>query len=324
MELFNICYSSVSAFSAVKKMPLKKDLLPGKFKGEIRRAVAMSEYTSFRVGGKVDYLAFPEGPEELQRILEWCGQQGIRTFILGNGTNLLVRDGGFRGMAISLSRGFLRVEEVECGPEGSLVLAEAGQSLGKLVEFSWKKGLAGLEFAAGIPGSVGGALFMNAGAFRGEIKDVLDSVRLLEASGLVLERRREEWKFFYRSLGLEKGEIILGGKFRLKAENGQEVKNRIEEIMRQRMSKQPYDLPSAGSVFKNPPQGPAGKLIEEAGLKGYHIGDAQISEKHANFIVNRGQARAQDILALIELAREKVYQEKGVWLEMEIQVMGEE
>jgi len=324
LELFNICYSAVSAFSAVKKMPLKKDLLPGKFKGEIRRAVPMSEYTSFRVGGKVDYLAFPEGPEELQRILEWCGQQGIRTFILGNGTNLLVRDGGFRGMAISLSRGFLRVEEVECGPEGSLVLAEAGQSLGKLVEFSWKKGLAGLEFAAGIPGSVGGALFMNAGAFRGEIKDVLDSVRLLEASGLVLERRREEWKFFYRSLGLEKGEIILGGKFRLKAENGQEVKNRIEEIMRQRMSKQPYDLPSAGSVFKNPPQGPAGKLIEEAGLKGYHIGDAQISEKHANFIVNRGQARAQDILALIELAREKVYQEKGVWLEMEIQVMGEE
>ena len=324
MELFNICYSAVSAFSAVKKMPLKKDLLPGKFKGEIRRAVPMSEYTSFRVGGKVDYLAFPEGPEELQRILEWCGQQGIRTFILGNGTNLLVRDGGFRGMAISLSRGFLRVEEVECGPEGSLVLAEAGQSLGKLVEFSWKKGLAGLEFAAGIPGSVGGALFMNAGAFRGEIKDVLDSVRLLEASGLVLERRREEWKFFYRSMGLEKGEVILGGKFRLKAENGQEVKNRIEEIMRQRMSKQPYDLPSAGSVFKNPPQGPAGKLIEEAGLKGYHIGDAQISEKHANFIVNRGQARAQDILALIELAREKVYQEKGVWLEMEIQVMGEE
>ena len=225
----------------------------------------MSEYTSFRVGGKVDYLAFPEGPEELQRILEWCGQQGIRTFILGNGTNLLVRDGGIRGMAISLSRGFLRVEEVECGPEGSLVLAEAGQSLGKLVEFSWKKGLAGLEFAAGIPGSVGGALFMNAGAFRGEIKDVLDSVRLMEASGLVLERRREEWKFFYRSMGLEKGEVILGGKFRLKAENGQEVKNRIEEIMRQRMSKQPYDLPSAGSVFKNPPRGLRGNSSKKQG-----------------------------------------------------------
>ncbi len=296
----------------------------GKFKGEIRYAVPMSEYTSFRVGGKVDYLAFPEGLEDLQGILEWCGQQGIPSFILGNGTNLLVRDGGIRGMAISLSRGFLRVEEVERGPEGSLVFAEAGQSLGKLVEFSWKQGLAGLEFAAGIPGSVGGALFMNAGAYRGEIKDVLDSIRLLEASRLVSERRKEEWKFSYRSMGLEKKQVILGGKFRLKAANVQAVKNKIEEIMRQRMAKQPYDLPSAGSVFKNPAQAPAGKLIEEAGLKGYRIGDAQISEKHANFIVNRGQARAEDILALIELARKKVYQEKGVWLEMEIQVIGED
>ena len=284
----------------------------------------MSEHTSFRVGGKVDYLAFPEGPEDLQRILEWCGQQGIPIFMLGNGTNLLVRDGGIRGMAISLSRGFLRVETVENGPEGSLIFAEAGQSLGKVVEFSWKKGLAGLEFAAGIPGSVGGALFMNAGAFRGEIKDVLDSVRLMQAGGLVLERPKDEWKFLYRSMGLEKGEVILGGKFRLKAENGPAVKSRIDEIMRQRVSKQPYDLPSAGSVFKNPSQGPAGKLIEEAGLKGYRIGDAQISEKHANFIVNRGQARAEDILALIEWVREKVHQEKGVWLEMEIQVIGED
>ena len=324
MELFDIWYSAVSASSAVNEMPLEKDLLPGKFKGEIRRAVLMSEYTSFRVGGKVDYIAFPEGREDLQGILEWCRQQGIPTFILGNGTNLLVRDGGIRGMAISLSRGFLRVEELERGPERSLVLAEGGQSLGKLVEFSWKKGLAGLEFAAGIPGSVGGALFMNAGAFRGEMKDILDSVRLLRPGGLVSERRREEWKFDYRSMGLEKGEVILGGKFRLKVEDGQAVKDRIEEIMRQRMSKQPYDLPSAGSVFKNPPQGPAGRLIEEAGLKGLRIGDAQISEKHANFIVNRGQARAKDILALIELARKKVLQEKGVWLETEIQIIGED
>jgi len=305
-------------------MPLKKDFLPGGFKGEIRRAVPMSEHTSFRVGGKVDYLALPEGPEDLQRILEWCRQQGIPTFILGNGTNLLVRDGGIRGMAISLSRGFLRVEEAERGPEGGLVLAEAGQSLGKLVEFSWKKGLAGLEFAAGIPGSVGGALYMNAGAFRREIKDVLDSVRLLGPDGIVSERRKEEWKFDYRSMGLEKGEVILGGKFRLSAEDGQTVKRRIDEIIQQRRSKQPYDLPSAGSVFKNPPQVAAGKLIEEAGLKGYRIGDAQISEKHANFIVNRGRARAQDILALVELARKKVQQEKGVWLETEIQIIGED
>jgi UDP-N-acetylmuramate dehydrogenase len=303
----------------IEPLPLEEEI-----KGEIRYAVPMSECTSFRVGGTVDYLTFPEGLEDLQRILEWCGERGIPTFILGNGTNLLVRDGGIRGMAISLSRGFLRVEEVERGPEETLVFAEAGQSLGQLVEFSWKRGLAGLEFAAGIPGTVGGALFMNAGAFRREIKDALDSVRLLEGSGFVLERRREEWNFSYRSMGLQKGQVIVGGKFRLKAENGQAVKNQIDEIIRQRMAKQPYDLPSAGSVFKNPAQGSAGRLIEEAGLKGYRIGDAQISEKHANFIVNRGKARAQDILALVELVRQKVHQAKGIWLEMEIQVVGED
>ena len=311
-------------YSAVNKVGGDRDSLAGKFKGEIRYSVPMSEYTSFRVGGPVDYLAFPTDLEDLQRILQGCGQQGIQTFILGNGTNLLVRDGGIRGMAVSLSRGFLRVEEVERGPEGSLVLAEAGESLGKLVEFSWKRGLTGLEFAAGIPGTIGGALFMNAGAFRGEMKDVLDSVRLMDAGGGVLERARGEAKFSYRSMELRKGEIILGGKFRLKAENGHQVKSKAEETIRLRMNKQPYDLPSAGSVFKNPAQGPAGKFIEEAGLKGYRIGDAQVSEKHANFIVNRGQARARDILALIELTRKKVFQEKGVWLETEIQVIGEE
>jgi UDP-N-acetylmuramate dehydrogenase len=305
-------------------MGLERDSLAGKFKGEIRYSVPMSEYTSFRVGGRVDYLAFPADLEDLQRVLQWCGQQGIQTFILGNGTNLLVRDGGIRGMAISLSRGFLRVEEVERGSEGSLILAEAGESLGKLVEFSWKKGLTGLEFAAGIPGSIGGALFMNAGAFQGEMKDVLDSIRLMDAAGSVLERGRDETKFSYRSMELRKGEIILGGKFRLQAENGPKVRSKVEEMIRLRMNRQPYALPSAGSVFKNPAQGPAGKFIEEARLKGYRIGDAQVSEKHANFIVNLGQARARDILALIEWTRKKVFQEKGIWLEMEIQVVGED
>jgi UDP-N-acetylmuramate dehydrogenase len=300
------------------------DSLAGKFKGEIQYSVPLSAYTSFRVGGKVDYLAFPTDLEDLQRILQGCGEREIQTFILGNGTNLLVRDGGIRGMAVSLSRAFLRVEEIERGSEGGLILGEAGESLGKLVEFSWKKGLAGLEFAAGIPGTIGGALFMNAGAFGGEMKDVLVSVRLMDAGGKVLERARGEAKFSYRSMELEKGEVILGGKFRLRAENGQQVRSKAEEMIRLRMKRQPYDLPSAGSVFKNPAQGPAGKFIEEAGLKGYRIGDAQVSEKHANFIVNRGRARARDILALIEFTRKKVFEEKGVWLEMEIQVIGED
>jgi len=301
--------------------PLREEL---KVAGEIRHSVPMSEYTSFQVGGYVDYLALPADLEDLQKIIQWCHQKEIHYFILGNGTNLLVRDGGIRGMAISLSRGFLRIEEVERAGRESLIFAEAGESLGKLVEFSWKKGLAGLEFSAGIPGTIGGALFMNAGAFHGEMKDVLDSLRLMDAGGRIMERRKEEVRFSYRAMDLPKGGIILGGKFRLRDKNGQSVRARVEEIIHLRMSKQPHDLPSAGSVFKNPAQGPAGKFIEEVGLKGYRIGDAQISEKHANFVVNRGQARARDILALIEVARKEVFQKKGVWLEMEVQVMGED
>jgi len=293
-------------------------------KGEILYSVPMSAYTSFRVGGRVDYLAFPSDIQDLQEILRRCNQQGVRYFVLGNGTNLLVRDGGIRGMAISLSRGFLRVEEVGGGPGENLILAEAGGPLGKLVEFSSEKGLTGLEFAAGIPGTVGGAIFMNAGAFKEEMKGVLHSVRLMDPEGNISEKGKNELRFSYRSLEVEKGEVILGAQFSLRPENGQRVKAKVEENIRWRKTKQPWDLPSAGSVFKNPVQGPAGRFVEEAGLKGSRIGDAQVSEQHANFIVNRGKARARDILTLVEIIREKVFKEKGVWLETEIQVVGED
>jgi UDP-N-acetylmuramate dehydrogenase len=302
------------------------DLLPlsGMIKGEILYSVPMSAYTSFRVGGRVDYLAFPSDIQDLQEVLRRCNQQGVRYFVLGNGTNLLVRDGGIRGMAISLSRGFLRVEEVGGGPGENLILAEAGGPLGKLVEFSSEKGLTGLEFAAGIPGTVGGAIFMNAGAFKEEMKGVLHSVRLMDPEGNISEKGKNELRFSYRSLEVEKGEVILGAQFSLRPENGQRVKAKVEENIRWRKTKQPWDLPSAGSVFKNPVQGPAGRFVEEAGLKGSRIGDAQVSEQHANFIVNRGKARARDILTLVEIIREKVFKEKGVWLETEIQVVGED
>lgn len=302
------------------------DLLPlsGMIKGEILYSVPMSAYTSFRVGGRVDYLAFPSDIQDLQEVLRRCNQQGVRYFVLGNGTNLLVRDGGIRGMAISLSRGFLRVEEVGGGPGENLILAEAGGPLGKLVEFSSEKGLTGLEFAAGIPGTVGGAIFMNAGAFKEEMKGVLHSVRLMDPEGNISEKGKNELRFSYRSLEMEKGEVILGAQFSLRPENGQRVKAKVEENIRWRKTKQPWDLPSAGSVFKNPVQGPAGRFVEEAGLKGSRIGDAQVSEQHANFIVNRGKARARDILTLVEMIREKVFKEKGVWLETEIQVVGED
>ena len=284
----------------------------------------MSEYTSFRVGGPVDYLVFPADLEALRKTLQWCRREKLAYFILGNGTNLLVKDGGIRGMAISLSRGFREVTELERGPKESLIFAEAGEPLSKLLEFSWEKNLTGLEWAAGIPGTVGGALFMNAGAFAGEMKDGLQSLRLMDSEGNLMEKGKEELSFSYRSLELKKGWVILGGKFKLKIGNGQAIRSKMEEFLQKRVAKQPLNLPSAGSVFKNPSRVAAGKLIEEVGLKGTRIRDAQISEKHANFIVNRGQARARDILTLAEWVREKVFQERGLRLEMEIQVVGED
>ena len=224
--------------------------MAGRIRGEIRYGVPMAEYTSFRVGGPVDCLAFPADREDLRTLLQWCHQEMMPYIILGKGTNLLVRDGGIRGLAIHLSRGFNRLAQVGQNSEGAVVLAEAGESLAKLVEFSWKHDLIGLEFAAGIPGSVGGAIFMNAGAFRREMKDVLTSISLMDAFGNQVEKTIEETKFSYRSMGLEKGEVILGGKFFLRSGKGEDSRVEIEEIMRNRLGKQPYDLPSAGSVLR--------------------------------------------------------------------------
>ncbi len=305
----------------VKTNPIK---LAEDIQGEIRYSVPMSEYTSFRVGGPVDYLVLPSDLEALQKTLQWCRREKVAYFILGNGTNLLVKDGGIRGMAISLSRGFRGFTEFERGPQESGISVEAGEPLNKLLEFSCEKNLSGLEWAAGIPGTVGGALFMNAGAFGGEMKDGLQSLRLMDAEGNALEKGKEELSFSYRSLELKKGWVILGGKFKLKSGKGQAIRSKMEEYLQKRMAKQPLNVPSAGSVFKNPSRVAAGRLIEEMGLKGTRIRDAQISEKHANFIVNRGQARARDILTLAEWVREKVFQERGVRLEMEIQVVGED
>jgi UDP-N-acetylmuramate dehydrogenase len=284
----------------------------------------MSQYTSFGVGGPVDFLIFPTDLEELRKTLQWCRRQKVPYFLLGNGSNLLVRDGGIRGAAISLASGFKGMAELERGETDGLLQAGGGESLGKLLEFCREKGLTGMEWAVGIPGTVGGALFMNAGAFRSEMKDNLESLQVMDGEGNVIEKGREELHFSYRSLELKKRWIILGGKFRLKIGNVQAIRSKMDEFLKKRMAKQPLHLPSAGSVFKNPSRIAAGQLIEEVGLKGTRLREAQISEKHANFIVNLGRAKARDILTLAEWAREKVYQEKGVKLEMEVQVIGED
>jgi UDP-N-acetylmuramate dehydrogenase len=298
--------------------------LAEQIKGEILYSVPLSGYTSFAVGGPVDYLVFPADPEDLQKTLKWCRKEKVHYFFLGNGTNLLVRDGGVRGMAISLSRGFQGVSELERGEENGHLQAGAGETLGKLLEFACEKGLTGMEWAAGIPGSVGGALFMNAGAFRSEMKDHLQSLQLMDPEGALIEKGKEDLQFSYRAVELKKGWAILGGKFSLRFGNTRAIRSKMDEFLQKRMAKQPLHLPSAGSVFKNPSRVAVGKLIEEVGLKGTRLRDAQISEKHANFIVNLGRARARDILTLAEWAKDKVFQEKGVKLELEIQVIGED
>jgi UDP-N-acetylmuramate dehydrogenase len=298
--------------------------LAEEIKGEVLYSVPMSQYTSFGVGGPVDFLIFPTDLEELKKTLQWCRRQKVSYFLLGKGSNLLVRDGGIRGAAISLARGFQGVAELERGEKDGLLQAGAAESLGRLLEFCREKGLTGMEWAVGIPGTVGGALFMNAGAFRSEMKDNLESLQLMDGEGNTFEKGKEELQFSYRSLELKKGWIILGAKFRLRIGNGQAIRSKMDEFLKKRMAKQPLHLPSAGSVFKNPSRIAAGQLIEEVGLKGTRLREAQISEKHANFIVNLGRAKARDILTLAEWAREKVYQEKGVKLEMEVQVIGED
>ncbi len=293
-------------------------------KGEILYSVPLSEYTSFGVGGPVDYLVFPSDPEDLRKTLKWCRKEKVHFFFLGNGTNLLVRDGGVRGMAISLSRGFQGIAELERRETESLLQAGAGEPLGRFLEFACEKSLTGMEWAAGIPGSVGGALFMNAGAFRSEMKDHLQSLQLMDPEGNLLAKGKEELQFSYRAVELKKGWAILGGKFSLRIGTRQAIRSKMDEFLQKRIANQPLHLPSAGSVFKNPSRVAAGQLVEEVGLKGTRLRDAQISDKHANFIVNLGKARARDILTLAEWAKEKVFQEKGVKLEMEIQVIGED
>jgi UDP-N-acetylmuramate dehydrogenase len=298
--------------------------LAEQIKGEILYSVPLSQHTSFGVGGPVDYLVFPADPEDLRKILKWCRKEKVHYFLLGNGTNLLVRDGGVRGMAISLARGFQGISELERREKDSLLQAGAGEPLGKLLEFACEKGLTGMEWAAGIPGSVGGALFMNAGAFRSEMKDHLHSLQLMDSEGNLIEKGKEELQFSYRAVELKKGWLILGGKFILRTGNPQSIRSKMNEFLEKRLARQPLHLPSAGSVFKNPSRVAAGKLIEEVGLRVTRLRDAQISEKHANFIVNLGRARARDILTLADWAKDKVFEEKGVRLEMEIQVIGEE
>ncbi len=286
--------------------------------GRVLFDAPMRKFTSMQVGGPADSLFFPRNVEELKKVVRHARRRKIPFLILGRGTNLVVRDRGIRGWVISLTRGMRKIQM-----DGEVVEAEAGLLLQRLVQFSIRKGLTGLEPFFGIPGTVGGGVAMNAGAWGAELKDVLLSVTLMREDGEIVEKSRSKLRFSYRGLTIPSSWIILKGRFGLKTGQKEEILDRVKSYSEMRKKRQPLDYPSAGSVFKNPKEGPAGKWIEEAGLKGFQMGRAMVSERHANFIINLGKAKAEEIIRLVELVEKKIYEEKGISLEREVKVVGE-
>ncbi len=278
--------------------------------GKVLFDECMDRHTSIGVGGRADALVFPESVAELGRLVAMLRAEYVPLFFVGNGTNLIVRDDGFRGVILS-TKG-LRAVRIE------------GASLAEVVALAAREALAGMEFCAGIPGSVGGGIRMNAGAYGSEMKDVIESVDLLNGEGNLKSCKREALQFQYRNLALPEGACVAGGVFVLARGSREAVEGRIREILRTRAGKHPLQYRNAGSVFKNPKGVPAGKIIDEAGLKGARIGGAQVSEMHGNFIVNLGSATARDIIGLIELVQQKVLEAKGIALEPEVKIIGEE
>jgi UDP-N-acetylmuramate dehydrogenase len=260
----------------------------------------------------------------VRAIVRFCAGRDIPHFVMGAGTNLLVRDGGIRGLVIKLTRSFRKITLIKPDGDQPMIRAEAGVSLRRLLSVCLEQELAGLEFTSGIPGSLGGAWAMNAGAQGREMADVTEAITLLTPGGELEEKRSPGLSFSYRRLRLAPGTIILQGLMRVRRGTSNAIAGAVETINRWRWHTQPLELPSAGSVFKNPPGDAAGRLIEQAGLKGRRAGGAQISEKHANFIVNRGGATAKDILALMDVMQASVRNATGILLEPELQVVGED
>jgi len=287
---------------------------------EVKRDEPMSAHTSFRLGGPVQAMAFLKSRCEVSWLLDKCEQLNVQFRFLGNGTNVLVADEGVRGLAINLKA--LRNLSV-CAREGNetKIFAESGVLLEELVDWSVKEGISGLEFAAGIPGSVGGAIAMNAGTSSGEMKDVVKNVLLCDPRGRLVWSRYSYFSPSYRTGGIPKNWAILGGEFVLSEADAAGVKAKVERYIERRKERQPYGASCAGSVFKNPTGDYAARMIENLGLKGHSIGGAKISEIHANFIVNEG-ACAKDVLRLIRFVKSRVKEKFDVKLELEIELWG--
>lgn len=293
---------------------LKKQLTAG----TLLEREPMSRHTSFRIGGPADFFVQPANEEELWNALHLARQEKVPFFIVGNGSNLLVSDEGFRGMILHTG-GMLK----DISVEESVIYAQAGALLSTVAKTALEHGLAGMEFAAGIPGTLGGAVCMNAGAYGGEMKDILLDAEVLTQEGERLVLPVEELNLSYRhSVIFEKNYVVLAAHIRLSRGDTAEIKNRMNELAGARRDKQPLEYPSAGSTFKRPEGYFAGKLIQDAGLKGYTVGGAQVSEKHSGFVINRGGATAEEVRFLIRQVQQKVRSQFGVELEPEVRMLG--
>lgn len=288
----------------------------------VQKNEPLSRHTTFRIGGPADYFAVPSCTKELKDLLLFCKQENVPYMILGNGSNLLVSDLGFRGVVIHSE--FKTVPKLQEKKEGIFLSAEADLSLSKISSFAVEKGLSGLEFAAGIPGSFGGGIVMNAGAYGSEIKDSLVSVDVLDEDGQEKTLQKQQLKYGYRtSIFQSVKDVVLRAVLLLKQGEKEQIKAKIRQYSEARKEKQPLEYPSAGSTFKRPEGNYAGKLIMEAGLSGASVGGAKVSKKHCGFIINTGDATSKDVIDLIRLVRKKVKEQSGILLEPEIKFIGE-
>lgn len=298
---------------------LGKKLLSILKEEQVKKDEPMKSHTTFRVGGPADYFVTPQTTEEVAKVIETCTQEKVPYYIVGNGSNLLVSDKGYEGVIIQI---YKQMNQVKV--EGAQIHAQAGALLSMIAKRALDAELTGFEFAAGIPGTLGGACVMNAGAYGGEMKDVLKSVTVLTGKGEVKTLAKEELELGYRtSVIAKKGYIVLEAVLELQKGEKEKIQAVMDDLKERRVTKQPLEYPSAGSTFKRPEGYFAGKLIQDAGLRGFQVGGAQVSEKHCGFVINKDQATASDVMNLMNQVSDKVYEEFGVRLQPEVKRLGE-
>lgn len=279
----------------------------------------LDKYTTFKVGGPCDIMVFPETEEEFSKVIKEANIYEIPYFILGLGSNLIVREGGIRGIVINM----IKFNKITVN--GKIITAQAGAKLCDVSQFAYSNSLYGFEFACGIPGTIGGAVSMNAGAYGGEMSQVIESIKVIDVLGNIVELKKHEIDFGYRkTIIFRKKYVVISCKISLELGEKNKIKTSIDDLTNRRVSKQPLEYPSAGSIFKRPEGYYTGKLIEDCGLRGYIHKNVMVSDKHCGFIVSRGNTNAKEILELIDIIRNKVYDKFGVELELEVKIVGED